>query len=85
MKNTNTKILFVKHNNPIGKIENKVIAYFPQEHRVAFKFKGKLIKTKENSEATYENASPAKKSQYRNLLADLIVSGEKNVQVLNRK
>lgn len=85
MKNTNAKILFLKEPTNELMIEGNVIAYFPAEHKTAFKTKGKLFKIEEFPGVDMTKYEHAEKSQYRNLLADLIVRGEKKVQVLNRK
>jgi hypothetical protein len=80
-----TKILFLKEATNEPGIENNVIAYFPQQHKTAFKTNGKLFKTEEFPGVDMNEYERAEKSQYRNLLADLIVRGEKKVQVLNKK
>lgn len=82
---TKTKILFLIEEAATGIFDTNVVAYFPQEHKTAFKYKGKIRKLYEHPGLDMGGLTVAKKDQYRNLLADLIVSGEKNVQVLNKQ
>jgi hypothetical protein len=85
MKNPKTKVLFLKAEDTTGIIEGNVMAYFPSKHRTTVKIKGKIITMEENPGQHHKESIPAEKSQYRNLLLDLIVSGRKNLQVLNKK
>lgn len=80
-----TQILFLKEPTNSVMIENNVIAYFPAEHQTAFRANGNLYKLEEFPGVDMSGYERAEKSQYRNLLADLLVSGEKNVQVLNKQ
>ena len=52
-------------------------------YKTAFKTNGKLFKIEEFPGLEMTKYERAEKKQYRNLLLDLIVSGKKNVQVLN--
>lgn len=80
-----TQVVFLNLGTPNRTSELQTVAYFPKENRTAFNLGGKIVNFKEITGANMMQYPQAKKSEYRNLLVDIIVSGEKNVQVLNKQ